>query len=87
MRDGDPECLLRLGDRVRWCFDGNEDESFVGTVSGLKRRFSQTPDLAIDSVEVWFDERVHLVEGMEGFKRQWTPAVHVKLLPREEGEG
>lgn len=81
MRDDDPECRLRLGDRVRWLFDGHEDESYVGTVRGLRRNFPRTPDLAIDKVEIYFDERVHLVEGMGGFREQWVPAVHVESLP------
>ena len=81
MRDGDPECRLRLGDRVRWHFDGHEDEVFIGTVRGLRRNFPRSPDLSLDKVEIYFDEQVHLVEGMEGFNEQWVPAIHVHLEP------
>lgn len=76
MRDGAPECRLRLGDRVRWRVDGKE-ENLIGTVRGLKRKFPRSPDLAVDEVLIWFDTRVHLIEGMSGFREIWAPSEHV----------
>ncbi len=75
MRDGTPECRLRLGDRVRWTNAprGFEEVSLVGTVIGLRRRFPQSPDLAIDLIQIRFDELT-----LDGSHELWTDSIHAE---------
>lgn len=84
MRPGHVECDLRVGDRVRWVpediprKDMNVDP--VGEVRGITRRFPRTLDLAVDRVHVLFDERIHLIEGMDGFTELTTDFENVEPL-------
>lgn len=90
MRDGDPECRLRLGDRVQWWVTPDELIETPATVIGLKRKFWHSPNVAIDEVQVVFDERVHLIDGMEGLKKHWFAGKDLQLkvtaAPEPEGE-
>lgn len=77
MRDGTPECRLRLGDRVRWTNPptGFEEVSLAGFVIGLKRKFPLSPDLTLDNVLIHFDELT-----LDGTHTLWVDSIEVEAL-------